>query len=82
MTHLSAKTIELTVAENISLVKLPSHCTDILQLLDVTCFNPLNSHYEKSLTEFVHCTGGHDALGKPAFLQPYSKYLEERVDRK
>ena len=48
MTHLSAKTIELAVAEDISLVKLPSHCTDILQPLDVSCFNPLKSHYEKS----------------------------------
>ena len=65
MTHLSAKTIVL--AENISLVKLPSHCTDILQLLDVSCFNPLKNRHKKSLTEFVHHTGSHDALGKPAF---------------
>ena len=67
MTHLSAKTIELAVAEDISLVKLPIYCTDILQPLDVSCFNPLKSHYEKSLTEFVHRTGGREALAKPAF---------------
>ena len=66
LTHLSATTLELTLAENISLVKLPAHCTYVLQPLDVLCFSPLKAHYEKFLTEFVHQPGGRQKLTKPA----------------
>ena len=54
LTHLSAATVELALAENVSLVKLPAHYTDILQPLDVSCFSPLKAHYEKFLKEFVY----------------------------
>ena len=67
LTHLSLATIDLAIEENISLVKLPAHCTDILQPLDVSCFSPLKQSYEKLLTEFVHRTGGRQKLSKPAF---------------
>ena len=67
VTHLSAATVELALAENVSLVKLPAHCTDVLHPLDVSCFSPLKVHYEKFLTEFVHRTGGRQKLTKPAF---------------
>ena len=64
---MSGGTAELAIAENISLVKLPVHCTDVLQALEVLCFSPLKAHYEKFLTEFVHQTGGCQKLAKPAF---------------
>ena len=67
LTHLSLATIDLAIQENISLVKLPAHCTDILQLLHVSCFSLLKQKYEKLLTEFVHRTGGRQKLSKPAF---------------
>ena len=67
LTHLSAATVELALAENVSLVKLPAHCTDVLQPLDVSCFSPLKAHYEKFLKEFVYWTGGLQKLTKPAF---------------
>ena len=41
MTHLSLANVQLAKAENVSLVrliKLPAHCTDVLQPLDVSCF--------------------------------------------
>ena len=57
MTPLSTKTVDLAMAENISLVKLPAHCTDILRPLDVSCFSPLKRFYEKAYTDFVHRTG-------------------------
>ncbi|KAG0716222.1 hypothetical protein GWK47_010228 [Chionoecetes opilio] len=44
LAHMSATTIELAMRENITLIKLPSHCTDVLQPLDVACFNPLKSY--------------------------------------
>ena len=57
LTHLSLATIDLAIQENISLVKLPAHCTDVQQPLDVSCFIPLKRQYEKLLTEFVYRTG-------------------------
>ena len=38
LTHLSAATVELTLAENISLIQLPAHCRDVLLPLVVSCF--------------------------------------------
>ena len=66
LTHLSAA-VELALVENISLVKLPTYGTDVLQPLDVSSFSPLKTHYEKFLTEFVNRTGGGQKLTKPAF---------------
>ena len=66
LTHLSGA-VELALAENISLVKLPAYGTDVLQPLDVLCFSPLKIYYEKFLTEFVHRNGGRQKLTKPAF---------------
>ena len=67
LTHLSIATIDLAIQDNISLVKLPSHCTDVLQPLDVNFFSPFKGQYEKLLTEFVHRTGRQQKLSKPAF---------------
>ncbi|XP_057291107.1 uncharacterized protein LOC130613783 [Hydractinia symbiolongicarpus] len=67
MTHLSTATIDFAMEQNISSIKLPAHCTDVLQPLDVGCFNPLKVDYEQYLTEFVHRTGGCQKLQKPAF---------------
>ena len=58
LTQLSAATVKLALAKNISLVKLQAHCTNVLQPLDMSCFSRLKAHYEKFLTEFVHRTGG------------------------
>ena len=65
LTHLSLAIFDLVIQENISLVKLPAHCTDILQPLDISCFSLLKQKYQKLLTEFVHRTGGRQKLSKP-----------------
>ena len=67
MTHTSLNTMQLAIKEGISLVKLPAHCTDLLQPLDVCCFNPLKSYYEEELTKHVHATGGREPLKKADF---------------
>ena len=41
LTHLSLATIDLAIQDNISLVELPGHCIDVLQLQDVSCFSPV-----------------------------------------
>lgn len=73
LTHMSVLTIELAMKENITLLKLPAHCTDVLQPLDVSCFNPLKSYYERELTEQVHKTGAREPLRKAAFGNLISK---------
>lgn len=73
LTHTSVATIELAIKENISVIKLPAHCTDVLQALDVACFNPLKSYYEQELIEQVHQTGARDPMRKAAFGNLISK---------
>ena len=81
LTHLSLATIELAIQENISLVKLPAHCTDAMQPLDISCFSPLKQQYEKLLTEFVHRTGGWQKLSKPAFCNLIAKIWREGLSK-
>ena len=68
MTHTSIETIELARKENVSIIKLPAHCTDLLQPLDVSCFAPLKYYYEKTLLEHIQQTGGREPLKKAQFV--------------
>lgn len=68
LSHTSLKTVELAVQENITILKLPPHCTDLLQPLDVACFAPLKVQYEKQLNDFMHKTGAREPLRKAAFV--------------
>ena len=68
MTHLSLANVELAKAENVSLIKLPTHCTDVLQPLDVSCFSPLKAKYEQFLTNFVHRTEVRQKTEQGCFL--------------
>ena len=68
LSHTSLKTVELAVQENITILKLPPHCTDLLQPLDVACFAPLKVQYEKQLSDFMHKTGAREPLRKAAFV--------------
>lgn len=51
-THLDSTTIEKAIKENISIIKLPSHTTDLLQPLDKCCFKPLKQAWSKRLIEW------------------------------
>lgn len=68
MTHFSIETIKLVKKENVSIVKLPAHCTDLLQPLDVSCFAPLKFYYEKELLQHVQQTEGWQQLRKAQFV--------------
>ena len=41
MTHISIPVIKTALEENIIIYKFPLHVTNVMQLLDVTCFGPL-----------------------------------------
>ena len=49
-------TIELAMEENLSLTKLPAHCTNVLQPPNMACYITSKGHYEKYFTDFVHHT--------------------------
>ena len=68
MTHTSIETIALARKENVSIIKLPAHCTDLLQPLDVSCFAPLKYFYLKALLEHIQKTGGREPLKKAQFV--------------
>jgi hypothetical protein len=48
-THLSLPFIQLARANQVSVIKLPSHTTNRLQPLDVSCFKPLKTAWDKEL---------------------------------
>ena len=73
LTHMSIPTILLAMEENISLLKLPAHCTDTMQPLDVCVFSPLKRCYEAELTEHVASTGARDPLSKSMFVDMICK---------
>jgi len=50
--HTSIETIELARKENVSILKLLAHCTDMLQPLHVNCFAPLK-YYETALLQHI-----------------------------
>lgn len=49
LTHLDPVTIETAIKQNIIILKLPSHTTDLLQPLDKCCFKPLKLEWDKRL---------------------------------
>lgn len=68
LSHTSLTTVEVAIQENISLIKLPPHCTDLLQPLDVACFAPMKSNYDAKLTQYVQTTGAREPLRKSGFV--------------
>ena len=77
ISHTSIATIELAKKENISILKLPAHCTDVLQPLDVACFAPLKHYYEAALNDHVHKTGAREPLRKCGFVNMLSSVWEK-----
>lgn len=77
LSHTSLATVELAKQENISIIKLPAHCTDLLQPLDVACFAPLKSYYDSALMRYVHQTGARAPLQKRGFVNMLCQVWKE-----
>ena len=71
MTHVSIDLVKEAKKEDITIVMYPSHVTDQLQPLDVTCFGPLKHKWESLLNEWVVEWGS--KLTKANFLNLLSK---------
>lgn len=52
VTHLDPATIGLAVRENIALLKLPPHTTDLLQPMDRSCFGPMKYKWNERLIKW------------------------------
>lgn len=70
--HLGLETIKLARDNNISLIKLPSHTTDLLQPLDVSCFRSLKLIWDKELTSFQR-SNNCNAISKSQFVDILGK---------
>ena len=77
--HTSLNTQDLAVRENITILKLPPHCTDLLQPLDVACFSPLKNYYEIELLKQVQETGAREPLRKAGFVNLLSRIWRESL---
>ena len=68
LSHVSIKLIEQAISEDITLVKLPPHVTDLLQPLDICCFGPLKREWEKVLNKRINVMGPRESISKSTFV--------------
>lgn len=52
VSHLNYATVLFAQQENISIIKLPSHTTDIMQPLDRACFGPFKTYWNQKILEW------------------------------
>lgn len=50
--HISVRIVEEAISNNITLIRLPSHLTDMLQPLDKCVFGPVKTFWEKKLIAY------------------------------
>ena len=53
LSHLWYDAIKLAQEKNVAIIKLPAHTTDVLQLLDVSCFKSLKDYWGKILFQRI-----------------------------
>ena len=57
ISHLSINTCRKAAAENISILKLPSHTTSKLQPLDISVFGPLKKYWGEQMNNWIMSVG-------------------------
>lgn len=84
VSHTTLETVKLARAEQISIVLLPPHCTDVLQPLDKVCFAPLKNYFDQALTTYEHTS--REPVSRQKFVQlltsVWGKGLSEEIVRK
>lgn len=53
LTHLDMETVKYAMSQNVTIIKLPPHTTDVLQPLDKACFRPLKYKWDTSLLSWT-----------------------------
>lgn len=69
--HISVRIVEEAILNNITLIKLPSHLTDMLQPLDKCVFGPVKTFWEKKLICF-----GKKQMGKGTGRLSKAEFVE------
>ena len=77
LTHMSFALVDKALKEDIIIVKLPPHSTDLLQPLDVSCFGPLKREWERELNQYIYERGPKQPMKKPTFVDLLSKIWHE-----
>ena len=80
MTHVTIPVITLAMKENVILIKLPLHCTDLLQVLDKTCFSSLKKSWEQLLGERTNIHGVNYSLSRSEFVNLLCSIWKKRID--
>ena len=81
-THLSIEVVKKAIKEKITLVKLPLHCTDLLQPLDKCCFGPLKRMWEGKFNAWVSFSGPRKPISKDAFANLLCEIWNEGISSK
>ena len=75
-THLTLAIIKKARAEDITIIKLPPHTTDLLQPLDVCCFKPLKTRWDAIIAKW-QATNYARRITKSEFVDLVGKVWEE-----
>ena len=76
LTHISIPVVIEALDQQIGILKFHSHLTDVLQPLDVTCFDLIKRKWEKLLHERVKSFGAKHQLRKSDFVNQICKILK------
>ena len=76
--HITTKAIKYCIINDIILVCLPSHSTDLLQPLDVGVFSPLATAYKLQLEKHTQLGVGY-SVDNVDFIKLYGKAQEEAL---
>lgn len=78
VSHLSRETRLKAVQENISIIKLPSHTTSMLQPLDISVFGPMKHYWIDQMNQWIMISGlGLKAMNKKQFVNNLSVIWEK-----
>ena len=72
LTHTSLNVVLKGRAEDITILKLPPHTTDLLQPLDVACFGPIKQLWQRKLNEWTSFSGNREPIKKAQFANMLS----------
>ena len=82
LTHLSIDVIRKARAEDVTILKLPPHTTDLIQPLDVACFGPLKCIWERKLNEWTSLFGVNERIKKAQFANMLSEVWRQGLSTK
>jgi hypothetical protein len=73
--HERSKPIEVAMKNNVILMTFPSHCTHIVQMLDLSFFKPLKQAWQKVRRKWVEeeSTDLHPYISKPVFINLFHR---------